>query len=66
MTENTAEILMSIGYPVPVVCRGKTVVKGKSELITTYLLEPDSQALSSIPKNERCSISSYLSDDNLF
>lgn len=65
MTEDTADILTSIGYPIPVACRGKTVVKGKSELITTYLLEPNGHALSSIPKNERSSISSYLSEDNL-
>lgn len=38
MTANTGEILIDAGYPVT--CRGKTVVKGKHELITTYLLEP--------------------------
>lgn len=38
MTANTGEILIEAGYPVT--CRGKTVVKGKRELITTYLLDP--------------------------
>ena len=38
MTENTGKLLLQAGYPV--VCRGKTVVKGKANLVTTYLLEP--------------------------
>lgn len=61
MTENTGLILKDMGYPVR--CRGKTVVKGKSELVTTYLLEADSHSLSSIPLRERSSISSYLSEE---
>lgn len=38
MTANTGQVLMAAGYPV--ICRGKTVVKGKHELVTTYLLDP--------------------------
>lgn len=58
MTENTAEVLMTADYPV--VCRGKTVVKGKHELVTTYLLRPANNPSSPLKENQ--TMSSHLSD----